>query len=264
MKITKWSLRTFICMVAYAIILVYAPTACTKHDEQQLLPMDKELFNHAKDAEVATKKGGIHGNPHNNPDNPPPPPPPVDTTTKRACILLDFDGHSVNDLWGIIDAAGSGINASEQPIIAARVQQDYSFNANIKVTTSEAEYFTYAADKRMRVVITTTNFAGNVGGIAYINSMTWGDETPCYVFSQLLGYNTKYVADAISHEAGHTFGCRHQSDYDAACVKTNEYSYGKLMGYGYNTSSIFTIGTSSLCCTCIQDDKQIINQTVNQ
>lgn len=245
----------------YFLIVVVA-WSCSKTHEQQMPPMDKELFNHAKDAEVAAKKNPGHGNPH---DNPPPPdnPPPVDTTTKKACILLDFDGQSVNDIWGTFYAASSGISATDQQVVLARVQQDYSFNQNIKITTSEAEYFTYPADKRMRVVITSTNFQGNVGGIAYINSLTWGNGTECFVFSSLLG-SADNVGKAISHEAGHTFGLRHQSDWKPDCTKENEYSNGKLMGYPYNTNSIFTVGTCSLCCTCPQDDKQVVTQTVNQ
>lgn len=235
--------------------------SCNKQVTNQMPPMDKELFNEAKDAEIATKKNP-HGNPHNQP------PPTVDTTPKKACIYLDFDGEVVsNTLWntnGVISCNNSGLDITTQQSVAARVQQDYSFNSNIKIVTTESEYSLYPTDKRMRVIVTSTAWYGNVGGVAYVNSITWGDGTPCFVFSSLLSYNWKYIADASSHEAGHTFGNRHQSDYDESCNKTNEYSNGKIMGYPYYSNAVWATGTSSACCTCLQDDKNIINQTVNQ
>lgn len=245
------------------ILMLVVIAACEKSQQLQKIPADVVLEDKTKDAEVATRKKPDHpGNPHN-------PPSTTDTTPKKACVYLDFDGEVVsNTLWnvsGAIYCDNSGLDITTQQTVAARVQQDYSFNSNIKVVTTEAEYNLYPANKRMRVIITTSwEWFGYSGGVAYINSITWGDNTPCFVFSSPLGYNWKYVADASSHEAGHTFGLRHQSDYDESCTKTNEYSNGKLMGNPYYSNAVWWTGTSSICCTCIQNDVLIINKTVNQ
>src|SRR6185503_17178456 len=158
--------------------------------------------------------------PHGNPNNPP-----QDTTTRSGCLLLDFDGEVVsNTLWNIngpFTCASSGLSADQQVQILARVRQDYSA-FNVTVTTDEAIYNTYPQNKRRRCIITTSwEWYGYVGGVAYLNSFNWYDDSPCFVFSSLLGFNTKYISDAISHEFGHTFGCRHKADYtffeDGSC-----------------------------------------------
>jgi hypothetical protein len=66
--------------------------------------------------------------------------------------------------------------------------------------------------------------------VSYVGSFTWGDDTPGWVFSGLLNNNIKYIAEAVSHEAGHTLGLQHQSNYDAECTKTSEYGQGQGTG----------------------------------
>jgi hypothetical protein len=88
------------------------------------------------------------------------------------------------------------------------------------------------------------------------------------VFSSLLNYSTKKISEAISHETGHTLGLRHQSVYDANCVKISEYNYGQgigeigwapIMGVAYNQNlSLWHSGPNSLGCSTIQDDEAVI------
>src|SRR6266404_4854796 len=140
-------------------------------------------------------------------------------------IFLDFDGHTVSgtswNVSGPIYCGASGLNSSQITEVFNRVAEDYRpFTVN--VTNDSTKYLSAPANKRMRVIITvTSSWYGPAGGVSFVNSFTWGDNTPCFVFSALLGYNTKNIGEASSHEAGHTLGLRHQSVYDANCVKTS-------------------------------------------
>ncbi|RZL12666.1 MAG: hypothetical protein EOO89_19195 [Pedobacter sp.] len=143
------------------------------------------------------------------------------------------------------------MNPTQITEIFNRVAEDYRpFNVN--VTTDSTKYWSAPLYKRMRVVLTTSNawYGNNAGGVAYSRSFTWGDNSPCFVFTALLGYDTKAVSEASSHEAGHTLGLRHQSSYDANCVKTAEYNGGRgsgetgwapIMGVGYYKILLFGI-----------------------
>ena len=125
----------------------------------------------------------------------------------------------------------------------------------------------------MRVVVTESwEWFGQAGGTAYLNSFTWGNNTPCFVFSSLLAYSTKKIAEACSHEAGHTLGLRHQSTYDANGVKISDYNWGQgsgqigwapIMGAAYNQNlSLWHYGPNSISATTMQNDLAIISNVV--
>jgi hypothetical protein len=168
----------------------------------------------------------------------------------------------------------SGLSDAAITEVFDRVAEDYS-PFNINVTTNEAKYNSAPYNKRMRVVITTSNewYGSSAGGVAYINSFTWGDNSPCFVFSALLGYSVKNVAEAASHEAGHTLGLRHQSSYNAACTKISDYNWGQgtgeigwapIMGAAYNQNlTLWHNGPNSLGCGVIQDDLSVITNATN-
>src|SRR4026208_1961418 len=190
-------------------------------------------------------------------------------SSATAVIYLDFDGHNVaGTMWnvnGAFTCNSSGLDDAAITEVFDRVAEDYR-PFNINVTTTEAKYNSAPYNKRMRVVITISNawYGSGAGGVAYINSFTWGDNTPCFVFSALLGYNIKMIAEACSHEAGHTLGLRHQSVYDANGVKISEYHWGQgsgeigwapIMGAAYNENlSLWHNGPNSLSATTLQDD----------
>jgi len=183
-------------------------------------------------------------------------------------ILLDFNGQYVaNTMWNVngpIPCAPANLTAEEAGLILQRVTTDFT-PFNITVTTDEAVFNAANPSKRMRVVITESwEWYGQVGGVSYLNSFTWGDNSPCFVFSSLLGYSVKKIAEACSHEAGHTLGLRHQSLYDANGVKLNDYNWGQgsgeigwapIMGASYNENlSLWHYGPNSLSATTMQDD----------
>lgn len=196
----------------------------------------------------------------------------------QATLFLDFDGHTVNGTqWntnGPIVCGPSNLTAAQVTEVFNRIAEDYR-PFNINVTTDEARYLAAPSNRRMRAVFTISNtwYSTNVGGIAYVGSFTWGDNTPCFIFTAPLNYNTKNIAEAGSHEAGHTFGLRHQSAYDANCVKTSDYSSGTgtgetafapIMGVGYYRNfTVWHNGSNPLGCNYIQNDLSILSNATN-
>jgi hypothetical protein len=194
-----------------------------------------------------------------------------------ATIYLDFDGHFVNGTsWnysGPFTCGPSNMTNAQITEIFNRVSEDYRpFNVNI--TTDSTKYWSAPASQRMRVVLTiTSDWYGAAGGVSYINSFTWGDNTPCFVFTALLNYKTKNVAEAASHEIGHTLGLNHQSSYDTYCTKIAEYNAGvgsgeigwaPIMGVGYYRNfTLWHNGNNPWGCSSFQDDLSIITSTYN-
>ena len=190
-----------------------------------------------------------------------------------ATIFIDFDGQYVSgtswNMMGDINALPAGYSTAVITEIFGRVAEDFRpFNLNI--TTDSTRYWAAPKYQRMRIIVTpTAQWYGAAGGVAYTGSFVWGDNTPAWVFCALLGDRTKWVAEAISHEAGHTLGLQHQSVYDAGCVKTAEYSTGlgtgeigwaPIMGAGYyQNHTTWNIGPNTINCSNIQNDFSIIS-----
>lgn len=236
----------------------------TKHLPDVVLE-NPEMDNYSN--EVNARRKPPRPKPH--PNDPPLPP----VTPLNGCLLLDFNGHFVSGtLWntnGAFTCAPSGLNATGEQDVLNRVTAYYSvFNPYINITTSETVFNSYPQNKRRRIIITSTMPSGfqNSGGVAYVNSFSWFDDSPAFVNSAGLGYNTKNISDATSHEGGHTLGCRHQSSYDVNCVKTSEYFWGnKIMGASYSDPNPqWSIGQSSLGCLIIQNDTLIIFATLRK
>lgn len=188
-----------------------------------------------------------------------------------AVIFLDFDGHTVNNTsWnynGPIYCGASGLNSTQITEIFNRVSEDYR-PFNINVTTDSTKYLAASANKRMRLILTvSSSWYGAAGGVSFISSFTWGDNTPCFVFSALLNYNPKYISEAASHELGHTLGLYHQASYNN-CVLTSEYNTGfgsgetgwaPIMGVGYyKNSTTWFNGPNPYGCSNAQHDLDII------
>jgi hypothetical protein len=190
----------------------------------------------------------------------------------NAVIFLDFDGHTVTgtswNFTGSIVCGGAGLDSSQVTAVFNRVAEDYR-PFNINITTDSVIFLRAPMNSRMRVIVTVTSeWYGQSGGVSFINSFTWGDDTPCFVFSALLGFDTKYIGEASSHEAGHTLGLYHQSKYDSNCVKLSEYNYGSgtgeigwapIMGAGYYQNlTLWNNGPNSYGCNSSQSDLDII------
>jgi hypothetical protein len=174
-----------------------------------------------------------------------------------AVAYLDFDGENVTDVnWNggsVINASASGMTADQITEIWRRVSEDYR-PFNIDVTTNRSRYDNAPAGSRIRCVVTqTSSWYGSAGGVAYIGS--WGSAggggltstTPCWVFANMLSSNARYIAEACSHEIGHTLGLSHDGLKSASGGTTTAYytgngtgatSWAPIMGTGYYNSVV--------------------------
>ena len=173
--------------------------------------------------------------------------------TSSRVIYLDFDGHSAADpAWASIgypsivsapfdiDGVPTSFSAAEQSLIYEvwqRVAEDYRpFDVNITTRDPGLEGIrrTSSVDAAygQRVVITPSNFAGSsVIGVALLDVFGSDADHAAYAFTDV-GYKqtAKTMGEAVSHEAGHTFGLSH----DGGSVSPNYYdghgAWAPIMG----------------------------------
>lgn len=196
-------------------------------------------------------------------------------SSAAATVYLDFDGQTVKGTgwnWeGPILAKAPGLSSHLITDIFNRAAEDFRI-FNLNLTTDSTVFKRAPTNKRMRVIITPTSkwYDDKAAGVSFINSFTWGDDTPAWVFIDQLQDNPKYIAEAISHEIGHTLGLQHQSKYSKDCDLIDEYAEGKgtgeigwapIMGVGYYKNlTLWTVGTSIEGCSVIQNDISIISR----
>ena len=190
-----------------------------------------------------------------------------------ATIYLDFDGQFVQTAaWNggqPLTCAPSGMSDAQITEVFERVAEDYRpFDVNI--TTDESKFLAAPLTKRIRVIVTPTSaWKPGVGGVAFVGSFTWGDDTPVFVFCDRLGPNSpKFVAECCSHESGHAVGLSHQSSYDANCnliatynvgTGSGEIGWAPIMGNSYYKNFTgWNFGPTNYGCNNNQDNLTII------
>jgi hypothetical protein len=189
----------------------------------------------------------------------------------QMCFYLDVDGQWVNyhswnggTLWYAQPAA---INETQITEIMRRVGEDWSA-WKVNWTTDSTVFLAANPLRRMRIIVTPTNYwRPNVGGISYTGSFTWGEVESCaFVFSNMMGNDAQNIAECASHEAGHTAGLTHQSDYSPNCTLTNHYSAGNgfwatIMGNSYGrTQTTWNNGATPFGCNVTQDNVALMMQ----
>jgi PKD repeat protein len=172
----------------------------------------------------------------------------------KRVIYLDFDGHTTtgtpwNSGRGDIvsapfdqDGNPSAWSTGEQDTIQyiwQRVAEDFApFEVDVttqdpgieglRKSTSSDEYY------GQRVVISPTNwYSTSAGGVAYIGSFSWSSDTPCYAFAAQLANGEKYIAEAASHETGHTLGLYHDGTTAGVEYYSGHGDWAPIMGVGY-------------------------------
>jgi hypothetical protein len=150
----------------------------------------------------------------------------------RKVLYLDFDGHTtVGDYWNDQLETPSLVSApyatpttvtTEQRDaiyeIWQRVSEDYlPFDINVTTRNPGVEGLrrTSAADTAygQRVVISPTNWVGSgTLGVALLSVFDESFDHSAFVFTG--NRSARVIAEAVSHEAGHTLGLRHDGDSD--------------------------------------------------
>ncbi|MCB1129897.1 MAG: autotransporter-associated beta strand repeat-containing protein [Verrucomicrobiae bacterium] len=192
-------------------------------------------------------------------------PPPYDTSEAfllhsrpgaNRVIYLDFDGHVDNTpgwwkdgasapAYNIPNSNPANFSAEELNRIIEiwqRVAEDYSMY-EIDVTTEEPDIEdlkkTSSDDARygIRVVIGGSGndwYGNNVGGVAFVGSFDLANDVPCWVFPAGSGYPAKNIAEAASHEAGHTLGLLHDGVEGGASYYSGQGHWVPIMGVSYD------------------------------
>jgi hypothetical protein len=179
-------------------------------------------------------------------------------------IYLDFDGHSVSGTvwngqhglpagtypaWSLDDDRRTFTNAERAAVQSMwqRVAEDYA-PFDVDVTTedpgSAAITRADATDEVFgtRALITPSNTAasklcnGTCGGIAYTSvfdlSGSHAAYQPAWIFPQTLGDDAKNIAEAVSHEVGHTLGLTHDGT-NGTSYYGGHATWAPIMGIGY-------------------------------
>ena len=173
-------------------------------------------------------------------------------------IFLDFNGHTTNSSsWNggntidsqPFDLNGNGSTWSDTEHdriqrIWQRVMEDFSpFDVDVTTEDPGASGLTYSGGSDttwgVRCVISPTDaWYPGAGGVAYIGTFRRSTELPCFVFPGRLGPNDeKFVAEAVSHEVGHTLGLGHDGTASVGYYTGHSGSGGPgwapIMGVGY-------------------------------
>lgn len=214
------------------------------------------------------------------------------SATKK--VYLDFDGHTTTGTsWTDytdgdstfvtppydIDGVPSSFSTTELERIQGvwqRVAEDYA-PFDVDVTTEdpgvEGLRKTTASDVNygIRVCIGGASqdwYSPNgYGGVAYIGSFDWNSDTPCYVWENNLSNGTeKYVAEAVSHEVGHTLDLYHDGTSTAGYYTghgSGADGWAPIMGVGYYQPVVQFSKGEYLDANNLEDDLAKITASYN-
>ncbi|MEO7494165.1 MAG: PKD domain-containing protein [Massilia sp.] len=181
-------------------------------------------------------------------------------------IYLDFKGRTTtgtawNTSYGVdpivspafdLDGVPGTFNTAELSMIQniwRRVAEDYaSFDVDVTTEEPSADQMTRTSSTDdtygVRAVITKNFTAGTAsgdcgcGGFAYVGVFDATNEInkPAFIFQDKLGNAEKTIAEAISHEVGHTAGLSHDGNSTTGYYSghgTGATGWAPIMGVGY-------------------------------
>jgi PKD repeat protein len=201
-------------------------------------------------------------------------------------IYLDFTGHTTaGTQWNTGYTAGAAFTTpaydtdgnqtafSEAELaniqeIWKRISEDYAaWDAD--VTTEEPPLDSLRKSSStdaaygIRVVIGGSSYdwlGAGAGGVAYLGSFSWSTDTPAFVFPAQLGNGyPKYVAEAASHEAGHTVALKHDGKTDGTEYYQGHNGWAPIMGSGYYSAITQFSRGEYTGANNTEDDTTIIN-----
>jgi hypothetical protein len=201
----------------------------------------------------------------------------------KASIYLNFTGDFTASWGGFSNITTPAYDIDGDPTTFTQtelnnitqiwqyVAEDYA-PFNINVTTVQPTSMGHGVTQKIDIGGGGSWLGFVAGGVSYIGSFvsTWVPNIS-FVFSNNLGVGyPKYVGDASSHEAGHSFGLYHQSQYDASGKLIAEYYTGPgdgtapIMGDSYYAPlSRWWMGPNDQGATDIQDDMAVISSATN-
>jgi len=176
-------------------------------------------------------------------------------------IYLDFDGHVTSGTtWNSAFTGGASITTPEFDFaggvsvftdaeltriqsIWQRVAEDF-LPFDVDVTTEDPGAAALSkkgggdSEWGIRVAIGGNGnwYGGGAGGVAYVGSFTWSSDAPVFVFADNLFDNEKYVAEAVSHEVGHSLGLSHDGGSGTSYYQghsSGATGWAPIMGVGY-------------------------------
>ncbi len=175
-------------------------------------------------------------------------------------IYLNFTGHTTTGTWWNTDSNVASIVTPPYDIdgnpssfsnteltniqeIWQRVAEDYA-PFEVDVTTEDpgvagiVKSGTADLSYGIRVCIGGSSydwFADGAGGVTYLDSFGMNTDTPSFVFPKELGNGyAKYVAEAVAHEVGHSFGLDHQGQTNGTEYYAGQGNWAPIMGVGYD------------------------------
>jgi PKD repeat protein len=176
-------------------------------------------------------------------------------------VYLDFNGQTVSGTaWNASNNGGADIIAAPFDLdgtpgtfsttelqriqnIWKRVAEDYSpFDVDITTEEPSADALARSSGSDVqfgnRVIITPTNFYPNAGGVSYVGTFDSVGEyyKTSWVFSNMLANGEKYIAEACSHENGHSVGLHHEGIEGGAAYYQGQGDWAPIMGNSYYKS----------------------------
>lgn len=191
-------------------------------------------------------------------------------------LYLDFDSFSIAQ-WGnfrnvvipafSIDQRLDDVNPSEATWITKvfrYVAEDYSpFNVN--VTTVEPTSFADGIAIRVAIGGNGAWLGGASGGISFVGSFVNPSlSNVAFVFPDNLGQDPADIGVAISHEAGHSFGLTHQTEWAPDGTFVSQYRSGPgdgtapIMGAAYGERRTLWWFGPNLGPSTFQDDFAVL------